>query len=287
MIRLLLVFALAFIIVGGPASASDHTGTLKKIQDSGTIVIGHRDASRPFSYLDEKRNPTGYSIDLCLRIVEAVKQKLGRTDLAVKFVPVTAEDRFDRVADGTIDIECGNSTNTLSRQETVDFSNTIFITGAAILARAGSNINGVGDLAGKTVSVVAGTTTERALEDRLTKGLIDAKVVKVKDHDEGMASLEKGSVSAHVADQLILIGLLRASADPSKYVLAPELFSYEPYALALRRNDADFRLVANRALAQLYRSGEIAGVYDKWFGDWGGKPSRLLLAMFALNGLPE
>jgi ABC-type amino acid transport substrate-binding protein len=282
-----LLATVAAIIGIGPAAAQQLTGTLQKINDSGAIVLGHRDASPPFSFVDDKKQPAGYSVDLCLRIVEAVKAKLGRSDLTVKYVPLTAEDRFDKVADGTVDLECGNTTHTLSGQERVDFTLMTFITGASLLLPAGSSIQSVGELGGKRVAVVEGTTTEAALRDQLSQGLIDAKIMLVKDHDAGIKMLEKGQVDAHAGDQLVLIGLARSAKDPNKFALAPELFSYEPYALPVRRNDADFRLVADRALAQLYRTGQIAQVYDKWFGDWGGRPSRLLLAMYALNGLPE
>jgi ABC-type amino acid transport substrate-binding protein len=285
--RRLLAAVLVAAVVTGPAAAEELTGTLKKISDSGNIVLGHRGDSPPFSFLDNKKQPAGYSIDLCLRIVEAVKAKLGRPDLTVKYVALTAEDRLDKVVDGTVDIECGNTTETLSRQQEVDFTNMTFITGTSLLVPAGSAVQSVGDLAGKRVSVVEGTTNETALRERLQQGLVDAKVIPVKDHDQGMKMLSKGEVDAHAGDQIVLIGLARAAKDPKKFALAPELFTYEPYALPVRRNDADFRLVANGALAQLYRTGQIGQVYEKWFGDWGGRPSRLLLAMYALNGLPE
>jgi glutamate/aspartate transport system substrate-binding protein len=272
----------------GPAPAADLTGTLQKINDSGTIVLGHRQASPPFSFIvDNDKQPKGYSIDLCLHIVEAVKQKLSRPDLTVKYIPLTTEDRLAKVAAGIVDIECGNTTNALSFEEQVDFTNMTFVTGASLLLPAGSSTQSVGDLGGKQVSVVEHTTTETALRNRLQQELIDAKIILVKDHDQGMKMLEKGEVDVHAGDQIVLVGLARAAKDPNKFALAPELFTYEPYALPVRRNDADFRLVANRVLAKLYHSGQIAQVYDKWFGDWGGRPSRLLLAMYALNGLPE
>jgi glutamate/aspartate transport system substrate-binding protein len=283
-----LLWAAALVaVVTGPAAAQDLTGTLQKINESGKIVLGHREASPPFSSIDSGKHPVGYSIDLCLRIVEAVKQKLGRPDLAVQWKATSSDDRLQDVIDGSIDIECGNSTNTLSREEVVDFTNTTFITGASLLLPAGSTVQSVGDLAGKKVAVVEGTTTQTALHERLQQGLVNATVVPVKDYDRAMKMLEKGEVDAHAGDQIVLIGLARAAKDPSKFALAPELFTYEPYALVVRRNDADFRLVANRALAQLYRTGQIGAIYDKWFGDWGGRPSRLLLAVYALNGLPE
>lgn len=289
-VRILNGFAILFLCAATltkPSTAAELTGTLKKIKSSGTIVIGHREASRPFSFVDYNGIPAGYSIDLCDRIVNAVKDKLGLSSLTTKYVAITAENRIDKIADGSIDIECGSTTNTLSRQEHVDFTNTIFITGASLLSRADSEIKGMSDLSGKSVSVVAGTTTEKNLAAGLKQGLVEATVIKVKDQNEGVSMLTAGKVDAHAADQLVLIGLAKAEAEPAQFSLAPELFSYEPYALMVRRNDADFRLVANRALAQLYRTGDIGTIYEQWFGDWGGRPSSLLLAMYALNGLPE
>ena len=285
--RLMLAAALVAAVAAGPSAAANLTGTLQKINDSGTIVLGHRQVSPPFSFIDKDNQPQGYSIDLCLRIVEAVKQKLARPDLTVKYVPLTAEDRLAKVAAGTVDIECGNTTNALSFEEQVDFTNMTFVTGAGLLLPAGSSIQSVGDLGGKRVSVVERTTTETSLRDRLQQQRIDAKAIPVKDHDQGMKMLEKGEVDAHAGDQIVLVGLARAAKDPNKFAIAPELFTYEPYALPVRRNDADFRLVANRVLAQLYRTGQIAQVYERWFGSWGGRPSRLLLAMYVLNSLPE
>lgn len=279
--------ALVALVAIGPATAAELTGTLKKIKDSGTIVIGHRDESPPFSFIDANGKPAGYSIDLCNRVVQSVKQTLGLADLKVQYVPLAAGDRIPAVTGGKVDIECGNSTITLSRLEDVDFSNMTFITGASLLVKADSGINGVGDLSGKTVGVSAGTTTEKALEAKLKQAMVEAKVVKVKDHNEGIAMLESGEIDAYAGDQIVLIGLGRNVADPKTLALTPELFTYEPYGLMVRRDDADFRLAANRALVQLYRSGEIGQIYNKWFGDWGGRPSRLLLAMYALNSLPD
>lgn len=279
------IAAVLALVLAVPAGASEPT--LQKIRNSGEIVIGHREDARPFSFVESGKEPTGYSVDLCLRIAEAVKAELGMADLAVKYVPVGAETRFSKVADGGIDLECGNSTMTLSRMKQVDFTNMIFITGASLLVREGEPIDAISGLAGKKVAVVEGTTTQQELAARLKSGLIQTTVVPVKDHADGLKALLDKTVDAYAGDQIVLIGLARSAPDPSKLALVKELFSYEPYAIALRRNDADFRLVANRALAQLYRSGEITGVYNRWFGDWGAQPSRLLVAMFALNGIPE
>jgi len=275
------------LVIASPVCAQNSEGTLDKINRSGTIVLGYRNSSPPFSSLDEGGRPIGYSIDLCLRVADAVKQQLGRNDLSIQFVPVEADDRLRKVADGSIDIECGVTTNTLSRQEQVDFTLTTFITGASLLLPAGSSAQSVSDLKGKKIAVVENTTTEKALRERLAAQKVDARVVTVADHDVAMKMLGKGEVEAYAGDQIVLIGLARTAADPSKFVLAPELFTYEPYGLVVRRNDADFRLVADRTLARLYRSGEIMQVFEKWFAGWGGRPSRLLLAVYALNGLPE
>lgn len=274
----------ALVLASNTAAASS---TLEKIRRTGEIAIGHRDEARPFSFVDFGKIPTGYTIDLCMRIVEAVKAELSNANLRVKYVPVTAENRFAKVDDGSVDLECGNSTITLSRMKTVDFTNMIFITGASMLVRAGEQIDGVSDLGGKSVAVGENTTTKMELEAKLKSGLIQATVVPMKDHAEGFKALLEKKVDAYAADQIVLIGLARSAEDPGKLALVQELFSYEPYGIAVPRNDADFRLVANRALAQLYRSGEITGVYERWFGDWGGQPSRLLVAMFALNGISE
>ena len=283
----ILLAGLAVLLCWSQGLAADDGGTLARIRASGKMVIAHREASPPFSFLDDRKQPAGYAIDLCLRIAKAVKDHLGLAELDVRYVAVTAENRLQTVADGAADIECGNTTNTLSRQQTVDFTNTIFVTGASLLARPETNITTLADLRGKTVTVVEGTTTEKVLTERLKRELIDATIVTVKDHNAGVEALMAGKAAAHAGDQLVLIGLAKAAKQPGHFALASEVFSYEPYALAVRRNDADFRLVANRALAQLYRSGEIGEIYKRWFGDWGGKPSQLLLAMFALNGLPE
>ncbi len=286
MIRLLVAAVIAVLLA--PPAFAQAPATLDKISHSGEIVLGYRDTAPPFSSVDAATGiPAGYSIDLCLKIADAIRAKLGRPDLAVRYVPVTSENRFHKVVDGSIDLECGTSTITLARQEIVDFTNMIFITGGALLVPTEATTKGMADLAGKRIGVVQGTTTEADLRAGKTAGALNIKIESYGDYDQALKALEKGKVAALAADQLILIGLVRGAADPGKFALATELFSYEPYGIALRRNDADFRLVANRVLADLYRTGDIQAIYQKWFGDWGGRPSALLVAMFALNGLPE
>jgi glutamate/aspartate transport system substrate-binding protein len=274
------------ILLAPPASAAELTGTLKKIKDAKTMVLGYRDASRPFSFVGDDGRPAGYSVDLCLRIAAAVQKDLGLPDLQVKWVKVTPENRIKAVVDGTIDLECGSTTASLSRQEQVDFTSLTFVDGGSLLATDASRIDGVKDVAGKRVAIIPGTTTESALKEAFRKYMITATLVSVKDHAEGVAALENGSADAYASDRIILIALGRRAKDPSTLTLSPHLFSYEPYGFMLRRGDATFRLAANRALARLYRSDEIVPIYEKWFGDMG-RPSVAILVMYAITAAPE
>jgi glutamate/aspartate transport system substrate-binding protein len=262
-------------------------GTLDQIKKSGEIRLAYRTDARPMSYSDTSGQATGYSVDLCRRIATAVKEELKLSDLKITFVPVTSEDRLGAIANNKADIECGATTMTLSRAKQVDFTLMTFATGGSLLSLADSGIKSVADIGGKSVAVVAGTTSQTALAKYLEKNLIDAKVVAVASREEAMKQLDAKQVAAFASDQIVLIGQMMQAADPKKYSLAHELFSYEPYALVVRRNDADFRLVANRALAQIYRTGQIEQLYGKWFGQAGLKPSPVLAAIFALQALPE
>ena len=268
------------------ALVAEAQGTLEKIKKTRTITIGHRDSSRPFSFVGDDGKPTGYSVDLCVRIAAAVQQELGLSDLALKWIKVTPDNRLAMVANGTVDIECGSTTNTLSRQEQVDFTHMTFVDGGSFLATEASGINTVNDLNGKRVAVIPGTTTEKALAEAVAKAAVTPQITKVPDHAQGLAALERGQVDAYASDRVLLIGLGRTLRDTSKINVSTEYFSYEPYALMVRRGDSSFRLAVNRTLSRLYRSDEIVRIYDKWFGDMG-RPGSLLHAMYILQGLPE
>lgn len=276
----------ALSVLTWTAVAAEVQGTLEKIKATRTITIGHRDSSRPFSFLGDDGKPAGYSVDLCVRIATGVQQELGLPDLAIKWVKVTPENRLAMVANGTVDIECGSTTTTLSRQEQVDFTNMTFVDGGSFLATEASGINVVSDLNGKRVAVIPGTTTEKALTEAVAKAAVTPQIIKVPDHAQGLAALERGQADAYASDRVLLIGLGRTLRDTSKINVSTEYFSYEPYALMVRRGDSSFRLAANRTLARLYRSGEILRIYEKWFGDMG-HPSTLLLAMYLLHSVPE
>lgn len=279
----------SFVLAGsalGQGKVPSLDGTLKKIKTSGTLNIGYRESSPPFSFMGSDKRPVGYSIDLCMRVATAIQKQLGLANLKLGWVPVTAENRIDMVVRGNVDIECGTTTASLSRQERVDFSLMTFVDGAGLLTTATANLRGAADLAGKRIAVIPGTTTEKALAEYLKSEFITVQIVRVADHSAGLAALEKGEADAYASDRGILIGLAVTSKDPKRFTLPNLVFSYEPYGLMMRRNDAAFRLAVNRALAGLYRSGDIGPIYDRWFGALS-KPSEGLKAMYQLNALPE
>jgi ABC-type amino acid transport substrate-binding protein len=283
--KILLSALLAGLILVAPALSQELDGTLKKIQASSTFTLGYLESAPPFSFPGPDRRPVGYSIDLCTHIASTIQKQLG-ISLKLNWVPVTTANRLEMVASGKVDIECGTSTATLSRQERVDFSLMTFVDGGGLLTKADFKLNAVADLADKRIAVIPGTTTESALEKFLKEQFVSVKYLPVKNHVEGLAAVEKGSAEAFASDRGILVGLTVTSKDPTLFTLPPITFSYEPYGFMLRRNDAAFRLAVNRALAGLYRSGGIAPIYEKWFGAFG-KPSQAIQAMYVLNGLPE
>jgi ABC-type amino acid transport substrate-binding protein len=260
-------------------------GTLRKIKASATLNLGYREAAPPFSFPGPDRRPVGYSIDLCTHIASAVQKQLG-VNLKLNWLPVTAENRIDMVTQGKIDLECGTTTASLSRQERVDFSLMTFVDGGGLLTKSDFKFNTVADFADKRIAVIPGTTTETALTKYFKEEFVAIKPVPVKNLLEGIGAIEKGAADAFASDRGILIGLAVTSKDPTRFALPNILFSYEPYGFMLRRNDSGFRLAVNRALAGLYRSRDIAVIYDRWFGAFG-KPSPAIQSMYLLNGLPE
>ncbi|MGH7412948.1 MAG: amino acid ABC transporter substrate-binding protein [Candidatus Rokuibacteriota bacterium] len=259
--------------------------TLDRVKATRTISMGYRASSVPFSFVGPDGKPTGYSVELCARVADDLRRELGLPDLEVKWVPVDVPTRTPALLNGAIDLECGSTTNTLSRQEEVDFSLTTFITGGSLLVLAGGDLEG--ELRNLRIAVISGTTTEGTLKEMIAKlgpGGID--LIPVKDHVDGLAAVESKTADAYASDRAILIGLVMTSRDPSRFALMNRYFSYEPYALMLRRGDPAFRLAVNRVLARLYRTGDIEDVYRRWFGRMG-VPASLLVAMYAIEGLPE
>ncbi|MDT8326563.1 MAG: amino acid ABC transporter substrate-binding protein [Roseovarius sp.] len=264
----------------------DLTGTLAKINESGTIVIGHRESSVPFAYLDANQKPVGYSIDLCMKIVEAVEAELGKK-LEVSYVPVNPKTRIALMANGTIDLECGSTTNNLTRQQQVEYLPVTFVTGTKLLVRADSGISSIADLDGKAVALAQGTTNERAVIAAADKLGIKIDVLPVRDHAEGMLSLETDRVDVYATDHILLFGLISKSKTPGDYAVVGDFLSFDPYALMVRRDDSAFELVGKKALANVFRSGEIDAIYAKWFDPLGVPADPLLKAAFQLGALPE
>lgn len=282
-----MMVALVLLMAGASgAAAQPLEGTLKRIKDTGTFRIGFRENSAPFSFRGTDGKPQGYSIELCERIARAAQQELRLAKLDVQYVPVTVENRADMVASGRVDIECGSTTTTLSRQEKVDFTSLTFIDGAGLLVPRASGVQGLTDLGGKRVAVIPGSTTADALRDEAQKAGVNLTVVSVPDHDKGFAALQGGQADAYASDRIILVGLLVQANAADKFGVADTQFSYEPYAFMVRRNDSAFRLVANRTLARIYRSGDIGPIFSKWFAMLG-RPSPGIVLMYRLFGLPE
>ena len=269
-----------------PAAGQEARLTLDKVRELGAISLGYRTTSIPFAFADKDKKPVGYSVELCASIAAAIQQRLGMKDLKVRWVAVTPSSRISDLVNGVIDLECGSTTITFSRMARVDFSFLTFVDGAGLLGTTAANISGVSDLAGKRVAVIAGTTTEQALAAALQKGRIAARVVEVGEHSDGLAALENGTADAYASDRTLLGGLLSTAKDPAKLRLGSQTFSYEPYALMMRRGDTAFRVEVNRALAALYRSGQIVPIYEKWFGPISGA-NPTVQAVYLLQSLPE
>ncbi|MBI2584785.1 MAG: amino acid ABC transporter substrate-binding protein [Rhodospirillales bacterium] len=263
--RLGVLVACLFAFAVAPAGAAELYGTLKKVKEKGEIVMGHREASVPFAYIGPDGKPIGYSIDLCNKIIDKVKNELKMPDLKVKQVPVTPQTRIPLLANGTIDIECGSTTNNLTRTQQVDFLAVTYITGTKLAVKKGSGIKEIEDLKGKAIGLALGTTNEKAIKTVAEQLKIDLKYHMVKDHPQGWLALETGRVDAYATDDVLLYGLISKSKDPSKYEVVGRFLSYDPYGIMVRRDDSAIRLLGNTVLADLMRSGEMQKIYDKWF----------------------
>ena len=262
----LIGFALAAALGASQAQAEDLTGTLKNIKDTGAITLGYRDSSIPFSYLDDNQKPIGYAMDICYKIVDAVKKELKLDKLEVKLNPVTSATRIPLMANGTVDLECGSTTNNAERQKQVSFTNSHFLTASRYVTKKASKINSIDDLKGKTVVSTAGTTNIKQLtEANLARGL-SVNIIPAKDHAEAFLMVETDRAVAFVMDDILLASLVAGSKSPDDYVISKDAFSKpEPYGIMLRKDDAPFKKVVDAATAALYTSGEGLKIYDKWF----------------------
>jgi glutamate/aspartate transport system substrate-binding protein len=279
--------ALALCAMAAPAFPEELYGTLKKVHDTKTFTIGYREASFPFAYYDEQKKPVGFAVELCNRIAEAVKQQLNMPDIEVRYLPVNAQTRIPLLTNGTIDIECGSTTNNLARQQQVDFSYSFYITGGRLLASKVSGIKEVDDINGKSVGIAPGSSNERVLKGLIDELKLTPRLVNVRDHAEGMLALETGRIDAYAHDEVGAYAILAKSPQRDRFEVVGRLLSFDPYGLMIRRDDSAFKLVANRTLAMIYRSGEVYQMFDKHFEAFGIPMTPAVDWNFKLNAMPD
>jgi glutamate/aspartate transport system substrate-binding protein len=247
------------------AAAQDATGTLAKIKRTGQVVLGVRDGSVPFSYLDDKQQYQGYSVDLCLKIVEHLKTQLAMPGLKVAYNPVTSANRIPLMANGTIDLECGSTTNNAERQQQVAFAPTMFVISSRLLSKKASGIRSLADMKGKTLVATAGTTSLKQLTTLNAQRGLGMKIVTGRDHPESFLMLETGRAVAEANDDILLAAQVASAKSPGDYVIGGEALSVEPYGIMLRKGDAPFKQAVDAALAKVYQSPDMQKIYDKWF----------------------
>jgi glutamate/aspartate transport system substrate-binding protein len=258
--------AFAAALAVSQAGAEELTGTLKSIKDTGAITLGFRDSSIPFSYLDDNQKPVGFAMDICYKVVDAIKKELKLDKLEVKLNPVTSSTRIPLLANGTIDLECGSTTNNAERQKQVAFTNTHFLTASRFVAKKANNLSAIDDLKGKSVVSTAGTTNIKQLTEANAARDLGITIIPAKDHAEAFLMVETDRAAAFVMDDILLAGLVAGSKDPSAYAISKDAFSRpEPYGIMLRRDDPAFKKVVDAATSAVYTSGEGLKLYDKWF----------------------
>jgi len=248
--------------VCGTASAQD---TLKKIKDTRTITLGHRDSSIPFSYYDDKQQAVGYAMDICYRVVDAIKTELKMPKIDIKLNPVTSSTRIPLMANGTIDLECGSTTNNLERQKQVWFATTHFVTANRFVSKKASNLKTVNDLKGKTVVSTSGTTNIKNANEINVEKKLGMNIIAAKDHAESFLTVETGRAAAFFMDDILLYSLVANSKNPSEWAISADALTVEPYGIMMRKDDVAFKKVVNGAINNLYKSGEINKIYEKWF----------------------
>lgn len=258
---------------------------LKAVASTKTIKVAYRADAKPFSFVNDKKEPAGFSVDLCKLVVRSIQGQLGLANLKIEWVPVTVQTRFSTVASGKADMECGSSTVTLGRMKEVDFSNFVFVESTGVVVAKAANVAKFSDMAGKKIAVASGTTNEKAIVEQIKLQKIDATVVAVKDGSEAIAALESGKADAFASDKLLLVGA--NLKDPQAYTMLPDDLSVEPYAIVVPRGDWAFRLAVNSGLAQIFRTGTVVAVFNGWFGQVGLQMSPVLRIMYGLGSLSD
>ncbi|MDR1276104.1 MAG: amino acid ABC transporter substrate-binding protein [Candidatus Accumulibacter sp.] len=251
--------------IGFCAVAQAQQGTLDKIRAGGAITLGHRDSSIPFSYLDGDQKPVGYAMDLCLKIVDAVKEELKMPNLKVNFQPITPATRIPLLANGTIDLECGATTNTADRQKQITFTVTHYVAANRFVSKKANNLNTLEDLKGKTIVSTSGTTNVKQANELNTERKLGMRILNAKDHAEAFLMVDTGRALAFVMDDIQLAGFVANHANPSLFTISPDALSVEPFGIMLRRDDPAFKKVVDGAMTKLFKSGDLTAIYDKWF----------------------
>lgn len=270
----------------GAAHAQALEGRLKRIAETKSVNIGVRADAMPFSFMMGNNPPDGFAVDLCKRVVRSIARQLKVEELNINWVLVTVQSRFDIVAKGGADMECGSSTITLGRMKQVDFSSVTFVESTALMVRAASGLRSISDLAGRKIAVIRGTTNERAVASQLKRRQLNATLLAVNSGDEALAALESGAADAFASDRLLLVGAVSKAKDPRSLTLLADQLSIEPYGIVLPRGDSALRLAVNTALAQIYGGGEIDEIFRRWFGQFGPPPA-ILDAAYLLGTIPE
>ena len=265
--KLLGKFALALValVIGTALCAQELTGTLKKAKDTGAFTIGYRESSIPFSYLDDKQQPIGYAMDLCMKVFDAVKTELKMPNLKLNLQSVSSSNRIPLLQNGTIDLECGSTTNSVDRQKQVAFGPTYFVINVSAAVKKNSGIKSMADLAGKTISTTSGTTAVPLLKQYEKTKNADIKEIYGKDHAESFLLLTQDRVSAFVMDDILLAGQIANSTNPGEYMILPESLRTEPYSMMLRKDDPQFKALVDKTIDGVMKSGEINKIYAKWF----------------------
>ncbi|MEW6705735.1 MAG: amino acid ABC transporter substrate-binding protein [Pseudomonadota bacterium] len=259
---LLVLLCIASLPVLGRAAESP---TLRKIREAGVISIGHRESSVPFSYLDTSQRPIGYSMAICDRIVEAVKARLGLRDLERRYVAVTSATRVPMVANGTVDLECGVTTNNVERQRQVAFTVTTFVAASRLVSKKDEPVMKLDDLRGKVVTSTVGTTSLKHLQDLYTTRRLDMSIVASRDDPDAFRMVQTGRAAAYAMDDVLLRSTVALARNPGDYVISDEALSVEPYGIMLSKDDPEFKRLADQAIVALFRSGEIHALYRRWF----------------------
>lgn len=281
----LLVLAAALLAAG--AAQAD---TLKKIKETGKVVMGVRESSSPLSFTVGSGKYVGYHVELCERIIGDIGKQLG-INPTIEYTPVTSQNRIPLVQNGTVDIECGSTTNNLTRQRQVSYLQTTFITGTKIAVRKDSGVKEIEDLKGKVIGLASGTTNEKAIKDHIAENRLDIKITHVKDHSQGWLALETGRIDAYGSDDVLLYGLISKAKTPENYAVVGRYLSFDPYALMVPRNDATFQRLGTAVVSELMRSGEMEKLYNKWFApgptNINMPLSDTLRTAFQIQALPE